>query len=415
MPARPRPAVLTTDCGQGPEPDRVAGPRRPAHILICNIPEHGHVNPTLAIVADLVRRGHRVSYPTTDQFAGRVAEAGATPLVHRSTLPGGGSDLEWPSDLAAGLDLFLTEAVDVAPRLLAAFADDRPDLVVHDIAAHAGRVLATRWSVPSVGLSPTHAIAPSTAREFDRLYASNADWIAYRARLAGFLREHGITLVDDAFPGPPESCVVTIPREFQLRPKTIPENYVFVGPCLRAGDAQATWVPPAADRKVLYISLGTCYANRPDFYRECVDAFAGLDPWHLVLSVGRLDPAELGPLPGNAEVHDSVPQLDVLRRASAFVTHAGMGSVLEALTYGVPMVAVPQAVDQPMNARQIGRLGLGTWLSPARATAEALRDAVLDVSSAEDVAGRLDRMRRAIAVSGGPHAAADVIERALTA
>jgi macrolide glycosyltransferase len=384
------------------------------HILFCNIPEHGHVNPTLAIVAELVGRGHRVSYPATEEFAERIAEAGATPLEYRSTLPCASNDAEWPADLATGLALFLDEAVEVVPWLLAAFDDDRPDLVVHDVAAHGARVLAYRWDVPSVALSPTHAIPDRLAREFERLYAHNDAWIAYRRRLRDFLTEHGVALVDDEFPGPPEPCVVMIPREFQLRPETIPEHCVFVGPCVRAGDSQAGWAPPAADRKVLYISLGTCYANRPDFYRECIEAFAGLEPWHLVLSVGgRVDPAAIGRVPSNAEVHRSVPQLEVLARASAFITHAGMGSVLEALQYGVPMVAVPQAVDQPMNARQIAKLGLGTWISPKRATAGALRDAVLSVSGAEDVADGLERMRRAIGESGGAVGAADVIEASI--
>jgi macrolide glycosyltransferase len=275
-------------------------------------------------------------------------------------------------------------------------------------------VLAHRWGVPSLGLSPTHALPATLAGDFDRLYAHNEDWIAYRARLRGFLDEHGIDSADDRAGDRPECCVVMIPREFQLRPRTVPDHYVFVGPCIRAGDSQAGWEPPPADRKVLYISLGTSYANRPDFYRECVEAFAGLEPWHLVLSVGaRVDPAALGRLPANAEVHPSVPQLAVLARASAFITHAGMGSVLEALRYAVPMVAVPQAVDQPMNARQIAKLGLGTWLAPRQATAEALRDAVLRVSSDPEVAERLERMRLAIAGSGGAVAAADLIEESL--
>jgi MGT family glycosyltransferase len=381
---------------------------------LCNIPEHGHINPTLAIVAELVRRGHRVSYPTTDEFAPRVAEAGARPVAYASTLPCASSEAEWPEDLAAGLALFLAEDIAIFPRLLAAFDEDRPDVVVHDIATVAARVLAHAWSVPSLVLSPTHAVPARLTREFDRLYANNADWIAYRARLRDFFSEHGVVLDGGDFPGPPETCVVMLPREFQLRPKTLADHVHFVGPCVRVGDSHAIWDPPGDDRKVLYISLGTSYANRPDFYRECIEAFAGLEDWHLVLSVGdRVDRSELGRLSANAEVHRSVPQLEVLARASAFITHAGMGSVLEALSYGVPMVAVPQAVDQPMNARQIARLGLGTWISPKRATAEALRDAVLSVSSTPEVAERLEAMRRAIAASGGAAAAADMIEEAI--
>ncbi|MDJ0001087.1 glycosyltransferase, partial [Rhodococcus ruber] len=68
---------------------------------------------------------------------------------------------------------------------------------------------------------------------------------------------------------------------------------------------------------------------------------------HVVISIGRrVDPAVLGDLSANVEVHEHVPQLAVLDAATVFVTHAGMGGCTEALWFGVPTVALPQAVDQ---------------------------------------------------------------------
>src|SRR5206468_1008082 len=121
----------------------------------------------------------------------------------------------------------------------------------------------------------------------------------------------------------------------------------------------------------------------------------------------------LGELPPNVDVYPSVPQLEVLRRASAFITHGGTGSVVEALASAVPLVVVPQAVDHPANARQVLRLGLGRTLAPERATADALREAVLAISGDPEVAGRLAAMQRRIAESGGAVAAAEVVEESL--
>lgn len=49
------------------------------------------------------------------------------------------------------------------------------------------------------------------------------------------------------------------------------------------------------------------------------------------------------------------PQLKVLahRSVGCFMTHCGWNSVLEALSLGVPMVAMPQWTDQPTNAKFI--------------------------------------------------------------
>ncbi|KAJ4875727.1 UDP-glycosyltransferase 74F2 [Raphanus sativus] len=49
------------------------------------------------------------------------------------------------------------------------------------------------------------------------------------------------------------------------------------------------------------------------------------------------------------------PQLDVLsnKAIGCFLTHCGWNSTMEALTFGVPMVAMPQWTDQPMDAKYI--------------------------------------------------------------
>ena len=55
----------------------------------------------------------------------------------------------------------------------------------------------------------------------------------------------------------------------------------------------------------------------------------------------------------------SVPQLDLLARVDLFVTHGGMNSVSEGLYYGVPLVGVPQQLEQALNGRQAARHGAG--------------------------------------------------------
>lgn len=49
------------------------------------------------------------------------------------------------------------------------------------------------------------------------------------------------------------------------------------------------------------------------------------------------------------------PQLEVLANEAigCFVTHCGFNSVLEALSLGVPIVAMPQWADQPTNAKYV--------------------------------------------------------------
>ncbi|XP_047331708.1 beta-D-glucosyl crocetin beta-1,6-glucosyltransferase-like [Impatiens glandulifera] len=42
-----------------------------------------------------------------------------------------------------------------------------------------------------------------------------------------------------------------------------------------------------------------------------------------------------------------------------FVSHCGWGSTMEAMTFGIPIVAIPMNIDQPMNARLVEEIGVG--------------------------------------------------------
>lgn len=49
----------------------------PAHIAMFSIAAHGHVNPSLEVIRELVARGHRVTYAVPPVLADKVAATGA--------------------------------------------------------------------------------------------------------------------------------------------------------------------------------------------------------------------------------------------------------------------------------------------------------------------------------------------------
>ncbi|MCX5369513.1 macrolide family glycosyltransferase [Streptomyces sp. NBC_00103] len=379
----------------------------PAHIAVFNVPMHGHVNPTLGVVEELVRRGHRVSYAVTEDFVHQVKAAGAEPVLYPD--PGDGSDA--PEDMGEGFARVVEVALAALPALTRAFGRDRPDLVLCDIYAFAGLLLGARWQVPTVVASPTHLAYDGIVPEFFNV--PGLPQLPGFARLAAAFADHGIEAARIQDLVRPEHAVAFFPRTFQRRADTVEAQRVaYVGPALGDRSYQGSWQPPRPDVPVLLVSLGSQFTRRPEFYRSCVQAFAEL-PWHVVMSVGAVPPDGLGPLPANVEVHPHVPQLAVLAHADAFVTHAGMGGTMEALHYGVPLVAVPQMAEQRVNAARIEHLRLGVHLPRESVTPEALREAVLRVSSDRDIRAGVSAMRREIAAAGGAAAAADLIEGAL--
>lgn len=69
-----------------------------------------------------------------------------------------------------------------------------------------------------------------------------------------------------------------------------------------------------------------------------------------------------------------MPQLEVLKITDLFICHGGLNSVSEALYFGVPMLSIPQANDQPMVTRQIEELGVGIGLKIEDVTPDMLLD-----------------------------------------
>ncbi|WP_458246240.1 macrolide-inactivating glycosyltransferase [Streptomyces sp. MAI_2237] len=392
----------------------------PAHLAMFSIAAHGHVNPSLEVIRELVARGHRVTYAIPPAFVDKVAETGAEPRPWHSTLPGPGADpAAWGSELLDHVELFLADAMQALPQLAAAYEGDVPDLVLHDITAYPARVLAHRWGVPAVSLSPNLVAWEGYEEEVaEPMWAepkSTERGKAYYARFRAWLEENGIGLHPDDFAGRPDRSLVLIPRALQPHADRVDECvYTFVGACQGDRAAQGDWVRPADAEKVVLVSLGSTFTDRPGFYRECVRAFGGLTGWHLVLQIGeRMDPARLGEVPGNVEVRSWVPQLAVLRRADLFVTHAGAGGSQEGLATATPMIAVPQAVDQFGNADMLQALGVARRLDTEEATAEALRATALALVDDPEVARRLGEIRAAMAQEGGTGRAADLIEAEL--
>merc|ERR1711988_1631424 len=119
------------------------------------------------------------------------------------------------------------------------------------------------------------------------------------------------------------------------------------------------------------------------------------DRFHCVLCIGRQPDAldfleggdeeeKLAHLPKNMTLRTSVQQVEMLsNHAHVFVTHAGFNSLQESLIAQVPMIAVPQGVDQPANARKIEDAGWGrAFLEPMRTvTPSSLQDALVEAAA----------------------------------
>ena len=356
-----------------------------AKAALFTLPAQTHLNPSMAFVKELVRRGETVTYYTLEPFRQTIEGTGARFSLHGdygfSRKPLSKNEFRIAANLYAVTN-------PIAEELLPGLRADPPDYIVHDSFCPWGKALASALGVPAV--ASVHGLALNDA--FFKQY-SRAD------------RE---TLVKSLRSLPPAVRMWRharrLRRRFRLPPPTLPElmaspeplNLVYTSRLFHPvsesfGDAYKfvgpTMVPRASapfpferlegdGPPVVYIALGTVYHNNLALYQNCIQALGG-GPYRVVLAVGpATDPQALGEVAENVTVQQVVPQLDVLRRADAFVSHGGMKSVNESLYFDVPLVVVPQGVDQPVLAKRVAELGAGVALTPDQCTPAHLRRAV---------------------------------------
>ena len=375
------------------------------------------MNPTLAIAHELVRRGEQVVYYMTEAFRVMVEASGARFESYQSSIgmqaPSGGL-LRSPAGLLGALSLLrVRESKQVLPQVLERLRAEQADVILYDRMCLWARLAAQILQVPVVLLNPTYAsheqprFGPQQATEAQP--GVLAMFSSVQAGLDELCATYGLPRIDTrTLMGHHEALnIVFLPRAFQPGGEIFDERFVFVGPSIvPRQEAQAFQLERLEGQPMLFISLGTFYNNRPEFFKLCIEVFRG-QPWQVVMAHGKsVDPAALGEIPANFLLAPYVPQLEVLQRASVFVTHGGMNSTMESLYYGVPMVLVPQQIEQEKTAQRRAELGLGIALDPYTLTVEALRTAV---EQAPSFRANVRAMQQAVRAAGGYQSAADAI------
>ena len=214
--------------------------------------------------------------------------------------------------------------------------------------------------------------------------------------------------LDEIVENPPECNLVYTLRSFQpYADDFLEEKFHFIGPSVYDRKEEDF---PFLPKPVICISLGTILKGAEKFFCACMNAFQN-ENVTVVMSVGKnFNIAKLGKLPENFIVKDQIPQVAVLKQARAFITHGGMNSVSEAMVHGVPMVVIPFVSDQPVNARQVEKMGLGKVLNYKAVTADKLKEAATAVMEDTQIRENLKKIQNEIAQAPGNIGAVDIIE-----
>jgi zeaxanthin glucosyltransferase len=194
-----------------------------------------------------------------------------------------------------------------------------------------------------------------------------------------------------------------------------PAGLHYTGPFVQSGQRPVVDFPweRLDGRPLIYASMGTLQNGSEGIFRTIAEACAGLDCQVLISLGGGLDPEGLGKLAGDPLVVSYAPQLEILKRAALVITHAGINTVLESLSEGVPLVAVPLAHDQPGMAARVKAHGACVVVPLRRLSSGRLRKAVKLVLEDATYRKAAQALQKTIRGMDGLGHAADLIEQIL--
>lgn len=381
-------------------------------------PFAGHVNPTVPVAAVLAERGHEVGWcglpgtvehllpdgarflpATSQEVADYVNAAGE----RRPDLRGAAAFKFLQEEVLMPLASAMVDGVDTA------VAEFQPDVLVVDQQALAGAVVARRHGL-------VWATSATTSGELvDPLEGLPLVAAAMHQLRVDLQVAHGIPAAQAATGDLRLSphLVVAYTTEALCGPIDLGVPVAFVGPSTlgRPEVDDFDWQSLDPDRPTVLVSLGTLNAEAGGRF-FAVAAEACRDQRFQAVFVA---PTELVPdPPPNVTVRPRVPQLALLQKVQAVVSHAGHNTVCESLAAGVPLVVAPIRDDQPVVADQVVRAGAAVRVKFSRVRADALRAAIEQVLTDPDLRASADRIRQSFEQAGGAIAAAAALEDLLT-
>ncbi len=387
------------------------------HIAVVSLGAFGHVNPTLSLVTELINRGHRVTYFTTEEFRKVIEPTGAKFVPMKSWMAQGTSqdnDHNEEENVAAVVPfIFLNEAGAFIDDVLKVLQQDRPDAIVHDFAGIAGTMAADILNVPNVMLYTSYPSNDtySVAESFEGVPENHPMRIAATKIAEEYTQKYGCRLmtVKEIFDGHGDLNIVMMQKRLVPKSESFDDQFVFTGVQIGKRSTFGSWTAPDNGKPLLYSSLGTAFNNWPEYYPILFDAVRDLDI-NVFAALGAIDPETLKDIPANVEVGKMVPQLDILSQASIFITHAGMGGTGEAIYYGVPMIAIPQMDEQAITANVIENNGLGiAFLDKKAITSETLKEAIQKILGDSSYKNTVKEFSEDMKTLGGAKASADAL------
>ena len=382
------------------------------HIAIFNTATPVHVNPTLSVVCTLIRRGYRVTYVTSERFASRISAIGAEVLRCPRFAPA--HTQPNVDDTLPIEEQFATSHIDMASRtlkLVSSFYERNvPTLVMYDMFAFAGQLLAKQFGIPAIRITPHLAydpeylnltVVPPRFRQLVLDFSGDVD---------GFFRDHGVVETGLLFDRQQKTLFFYL-EQLQLG-EHVKNGNLYAPRCAGEHPTFGVWKSRCTDRRrSALISASMGFQQGPGYYRMCAEVTSMLQ-WHSVLAIGSNNTAgDFYELPPNCEIFDTLPQIMVMPHVNLLICLGGMTTTMEAMYHSLPLLMLTHGEPEAeLYAENIQNHGLGIHLKGNMVTSDRIKEGILQISRDGELQERVKMTGQLVRQSPGSEDVVNWIE-----
>lgn len=345
-------------------------------VLITTTAGQGHLLPLIPLANELKKQGNIVKVVAPISFAKHIKKYKLDFLAY--------DDTDKSDPMLKGLydeftslnpEVFNSKVGEIVfgyantkyaiPKLKQIVESFNPDLIISESTELAGAILAFKFNIPfarvATGLSvldlnflpyifkglKTNVVNEGIDQSLFEDWYLKSDYLTYFPAV----------FEKDQYSSPPHARVMRLRHQYLRDGK--PERMV-------------------TERPLVYVTLGTIAVETGYYPRLVTEIINGLKDQNVdvVITLGEDADRNLLPsVPKNFTIEQWVDQEVILKEASLVICHAGSGTVLGSMAFGLPIIAIPLFADQLDNAEQIQLLNIGISLDCAK-------DVSLNVSQA---------------------------------
>ncbi len=272
-------------------------------------------------------------------------------------------------------------------------------LLVSDT-SYAVKTVAEFLQIPMLSFSTgiPHLKRPIVPPEFTSLKGFDTGLLRLRNRFLNTIKDqvhkpllYRVNAYRKTLSLPPHACladtvsdlhyIMQMPLELEFSAGDPDKRLHYLGPTYEKNTREKISFPweRLNGLPLIYVSAGTI-ADSDVYFRRIAEAGVDL-PVQMVFTRGGSKYPLDDSLPGDPLIVDYAPQLEVLSQAKIVITHGSLNTIIESLSFGVPLICIPQALDQFGTAARVAKVGAGITLTPLAVSASSIRRAVMNIVS----------------------------------